>query len=304
LKPTYGRISRYGLVALGSSLDQLSPFTRTVEDAALLMQVMSGLDDNDSTTTEADVVLPELIDKDIKGMTIGLPKEYFAEGLDKDVEKVIRDAVTWYEQNGATVKEISLPHTKYAIATYYMVMCSEASSNLARFDGIRYGLSAKSDQLDQIYKVSRGQGFGEETKRRIMLGTYALSSGYYDAYYKKALQVRALLRQDFDKALEDVDCILTPVSPTVAWKIGEKIDDPLQMYLSDIYTISLNLTALPGMAVPCGFVKDLPVGFQLASKAFDELSMFKLAKAYQSDHDWHIQDPFGWSSLLDKKKES
>ena len=259
---------------------------------------MGGDDSFDSTTVDESVIIPELLDTNIKGMKIGLPKEYFQKGLDSKVEKTIKKALNWFEEQGAEVIEISLPHTEYAIAVYYMIMCSEASSNLARFDGIRYGLSKESEKLDQIYKQTRGQGFGPEPKRRIMLGTYALSSGYYDAYYKKALQVRAMIRQDFDQVLKEVDCVLTPVSPTTAWKIGEKTNDPLAMYMSDVYAVSLNLTALPGLAVPCGFDNGLPVGFQIIGKPYDELTLFKLAQAYQSEHDWHIQDPYGWSSIF------
>lgn len=293
LKPTYGRLSRYGLIALASSLDQLGIFARTVEDAALLLEVMQGDDPKDATCNpDSDLVVPELIDKDIKGLRIGLPKEYFKQGLDKEVEKKVREAVNFLQGQGAEIIEISLPHAKFSLAAYYIIMPCEASSNLARYDGIRYGLSVEAADLDQIYKQSRGQGFGDETKRRIMLGTYALSSGYYDAYYKRALQVRTLIRQDFDNAFDQVDCILTPVSSTTAWKIGEKCNDPLTMYLSDIYTISVNLAALPGMSVPCGFIDGLPVGFQLIGRPFDELTMFRIAQNYQSQHDWQILDPF------------
>lgn len=292
-KPTYGRVSRHGLVALGSSLDQIAPFTRTVEDAALLLEVIDGGDSKDATTAvETGKIVPELLGQDIKGMKIGLPKEYFAEGLDKKVEKLVREAAAFLESKGAELHEISLPHTEYAIATYYMIMCSEASSNLARYDGIRYGLSEKAENLEQIYMRTRGKGFGDEPKRRIMLGTYALSSGYYDAYYKKALQVRTMIYKDFEAAFEQVDCILTPMSPTTAWPLGEKADDPLAMYLSDIYAVSANLAGLPGISVPCGFAEGLPVGFQMISKSFDELTLFRLTKAYQAEHDWHLCDPF------------
>ncbi len=293
LKPTYGRVSRLGLVAMASSLDQLSPFTRTAEDAALLLEVMGGDDPLDATSVaDESVIVPELLSKNIKGLKIGIPKEYFGKGLDGDVEKTVRDAVKFLEGKGAEVHEVSLPHTEYALAAYYVIMPCEVSSNLARFDGIRYGLSVESTDLDTIYKQSRGQGFGEEPKRRIMIGTYALSSGYYDAYYKKALQVRTLIRRDFDEVFKEVDCVIVPVSPTTAWKIGEKSDDPLAMYMSDMYAVSLNLTALPGMAVPCGFVDGLPVGFQVIGKPFDELTLFKVGKAYQAEHDWHVRDPF------------
>ncbi len=292
LKPTYGRVSRYGLVALGSSLDQPGPLTRTIEDAALLLEVIDGGDTKDATSAnDTDKVVPELLGQDIKGMKIGLPKEYFAEGLNKEVEKLVREAAVFWESKGAELVEVSLPYTEYAIATYYMIMCSEASSNLARYDGIRYGLSEESKELEKVYQQTRGKGFGDEAKRRIMLGTYALSSGYYDAYYKKALQVRTQIYKDFEQVFEQVDCIMGPVSPTTAWPIGEKVDDPLTMYLGDIYTISVNLTGLPGISLPCGFSDDLPVGVQLVGKAFDELTLFRLAKAYQAEHDWHLRDP-------------
>ncbi|MFH1433703.1 MAG: Asp-tRNA(Asn)/Glu-tRNA(Gln) amidotransferase subunit GatA, partial [Candidatus Uhrbacteria bacterium] len=253
LKPTYGRISRYGLIALASSLDQIGPFTQSVEDTALLLEILQGDDPRDATSAAGkEITIPELMGGDVKGLKIGLPKEYFAHGLDHEIKERVMNAVQVLKEQGAEIVEVSLPHTEYALAAYYLVMPSEASSNLARFDGIRYGLSEAGKNLDELYKKTRGQGFGAETKRRIMLGTYALSSGYYDAFYKKALQVRAKIRQDFDDAFDEVDCILTPTSPTVAWKIGEKVDDPLTMYLSDIYTISVNLAALPGISIPCG----------------------------------------------------
>lgn len=292
LKPTYGRVSRYGLIALASSLDQIGPMTRTVEDAALILEAIEGPDPKDATSSnEINTTVAELINSDINGVKIGLPKEYFTKGLDSKIKDQIDRVIKLLESKGAVFKEVQLPHTDYSLAAYYIVMPSEASSNLARFDGIRYGQSKRSENLDELYKRTRGEGFGAEVKRRIMLGTYALSSGYYDAYYKKALQVRAKIREDFDRVFNEVDCLLTPTSPTIAWEIGAKVDDPLEMYLSDIYTISLNLAGLPGMSVPCGFVNNLPVGFQLIGQAFDEYTLFRVGKAYQEETDWHKTAP-------------
>ncbi len=292
LKPTYGRVSRNGLIALASSLDQIGPFARTVEDAALILKTIEGPDPKDATSSpDIKTTVAELINSDINGVKIGLPKEYFAKGLDNKIKGQINLVIQLLESKGAVFKEVELPHTDYSLAAYYIVMPSEASSNLARFDGIRYGKSERSENLDELYKRTRGQGFGAEVKRRIMLGTYALSSGYYDAYYKKALQVRAKIREDFDQVFNQVDCLLTPTSPTVAWEIGAKVDDPLEMYLSDIYTISLNLAGLPGISIPCGFVNNLPVGFQLIGQAFDEYTLFRVGKAYQEETDWHKTSP-------------
>ena len=290
LKPTYGRVSRYGLVAFASSLDQIGPITKDVADSAILLNVIAGHDPRDSTS--ADIPVPDFtkaLVKDVKGMRIGIPKEYFIEGMDPEVDKAVREAVRTLEGLGARVSEVSLPHTGYAVATYYILATSEASSNLARYDGVKYGFRAQGakDLLD-MYKKSRSQGFGPEVKRRIMLGTYALSAGYYDAYYKKGQQVRTLIKRDFDDAFRSVDVIATPTAPTPAFRIGEKSSDPLQMYLSDIFTISVNLAGIPGMSLPCGFAKGgLPIGLQLLGRHFDEESIFRAASAYEQATEWH-----------------
>ena len=290
LKPTYGRVSRYGLVAFASSLDQIGPITKDVADSAILLNVIAGHDPRDSTS--ADIPVPDFtkaLVKDVKGMRIGIPKEYFIEGMDTEVEKAVREAVRTLEGLGARVSEVSLPHTGHAVATYYILATSEASSNLARYDGVKYGFRAQGakDLLD-MYKKSRSQGFGPEVKRRIMLGTYALSAGYYDAYYKKGQQVRTLIKRDFDDAFRSVDVIATPTAPTPAFRIGEKSSDPLQMYLSDIFTISVNLAGIPGMSLPCGFAKGgLPIGLQLLGRHFDEESIFRAASAYEQATEWH-----------------
>jgi aspartyl-tRNA(Asn)/glutamyl-tRNA(Gln) amidotransferase subunit A len=290
LKPTYGRVSRYGLVAFASSLDQIGPITKEVTDAAILLNVIAGHDPKDSTS--ANIPVPDYtkaLRKDVKGMTVGIPREYFIEGMDPEVDAAVRDAVRTLEGLGARVVEVSLPHTGYAVATYYILATSEASSNLARYDGVKYGLRASGakDLLD-MYKKSRSQGFGPEVKRRIMLGTYALSAGYYDAYYKKGQQVRTLIKRDFDDAFRTVDVIATPTAPTAAFKIGEKSADPLQMYLSDIFTISVNLAGIPGMSLPCGFTKSgLPIGLQILGRHFDEESIFRAAYAYEQATEWH-----------------
>ena len=293
VKPTYGRVSRFGAVAFASSLDQIGPMSKTVEDSALMLNVLAGYDKKDSTSINKPV--PNYlanINKDLKGIKIGLPKEYFIDGLDSDVKKAIDSAIAVYKNLGCEMVEISLPHTDYAVAVYYIICCSEASANLARYDGVRYGFRAECDNLLDEYKKSRGQGFGPEVKRRIMLGTYALSAGYYDAYYGKAQKVRTLIKQDFEKAYEKVDIILTPSAPTPAFKIGEKSSDPLQMYLSDIFTISCNLAGVGGISVPCGFSKGgIPIGLQLLSKYFDEETMFNVAYKYQQSTDYHKQFP-------------
>jgi aspartyl-tRNA(Asn)/glutamyl-tRNA(Gln) amidotransferase subunit A len=290
LKPTYGRVSRYGLVAFASSLDQIGPITKDVTDAAIIMNVISGHDSQDSTS--ADIAAPDFtasLKKDIRGMKVGVPKEYFIEGMDPEVETAVRDAIKILEGLGATVREVTLPHTAYAVATYYILATSEASSNLARYDGVKYGVRAggAKDLLD-MYMKSRSQGFGPEVKRRIMLGTYALSAGYYEAYYKKAQQVRTLIKRDFDEAFKAVDIIATPTAPTAAFKIGEKSADPLQMYLSDIFTISVNLAGIPGISIPCGFTKSaLPIGLQLLGRHFDEEAILHASFAYEQATEWH-----------------
>ena len=290
MKPTYGRVSRYGLVAFASSLDQVGPFSKDVRDNATLLNVISGYDKRDSTSVNQPVPdYTKALDRNIKGLRIGLPKEYMIGGLDPEVKAAVDAAVKQLQSLGATVEEISLPHTEYAAATYYIIAPAEASANLARFDGIRY--CARVDGADpiELYSKTRGAGFGPEVKRRIILGTSVLSSGYYDAYYLRAQKVRTLIRQDFLKAFEKVDAIITPTTPTAAFKIGEKSDDPLQMYLSDVFTISCNLAGICGVSLPCGFTKSpkLPIGLQLLGKPFGEEVMLKIAHAYEQSTGWH-----------------
>jgi aspartyl-tRNA(Asn)/glutamyl-tRNA(Gln) amidotransferase subunit A len=293
LKPTYGRVSRYGLVAFASSLDQIGPITKNVMDAAILMSIISGRDPLDSTSAPVDVPdFSAVIGRDIKGIKIGIPKEYFIKGMDSEVDKSVKEAIREFESLGAVPLEISLPHTEYAVASYYVLAPSEASSNLARYDGVKYGFRAEGKDLMDMYMQSRSLGFGAEVKRRIMIGTYALSSGYYDAYYKKAQQVRTLIKNDFDNAFKIVDLIVTPTSPTPAFGIGEKTDDPLQMYLTDIFTLSVNLAGVPGISIPCGFTtENLPVGLQLIGKHFDEETILKAAYAYEQSTEWHKMKP-------------
>jgi aspartyl-tRNA(Asn)/glutamyl-tRNA(Gln) amidotransferase subunit A len=294
LKPTYGRVSRYGLVAFASSLDQIGPFTKDVRDAATMLGAMSGVDPRDSTSVPQPVPdYTKALDGNIKGLKLGLPKEYMIGGLDPEVKASVDTAVKQLEKLGAEIVEISLPHTEHAVAVYYIIATAEASANLARFDGIRY--CARVDGADpiELYAKTRGAGFGPEVKRRIILGTYVLSSGYYDAYYLRAQKVRTLIRNDFLKAYEKVDAIVTPTTPTAAFKIGEKSDDPLQMYLSDIFTISCNLAGIPGLSLPCGFAKNpkLPIGLQLLGKPFGEETILKLAHAYEQSTPWHKAKP-------------
>ncbi len=317
LKPTYGRVSRYGLVAFASSLDQIGPITKDVEDCAIMMNVIGGHDPLDSTS--ADVALPDFtanLKDGIKGLRVGIPREYFpgylnlpqdwkqalrlgersyfvSPGIDKEVFAAIMEAVNALQSLGAEIKEISLPHTGHAVATYYILATSEASSNLARYDGVKYGYRAKEhEDLLDMYKRTRSEGFGPEVKRRIMLGTYALSSGYYEAYYKKAQQVRTLIKRDFDDAFKDVDIIITPTSPTPAFKLGEKTADPLQMYLSDIFTISVNLAGIPGLSLPCGMTgSNLPVGMQILGRHWGEETVLRAAYAYEQATDWHTRKP-------------
>ena len=294
LKPTYGRVSRYGLVAFASSLDQIGPFTKDVRDSALLLRAISGHDNRDSTS------IPELVpdyaaalDGNIRGLKIGLPKEYFISGLSQEVSESVNAAVKKLTELGAEVVEISLPHTEYAAATYYIIAPAEASANLARFDGIRYGARVAGADPFELYSKTRGQGFGPEVKRRIILGTYVLSSGYYDAFYLRAQKVRTLIRQDFIKAFEQVDAIVTPTTPTPAFKIGEKSDDPIQMYLSDVFTISCNLAGICGLSLPCGFSANpkLPIGLQLLGKPFGESTILRIAHAYEQSTEWHKHRP-------------
>ena len=294
LKPTYGRISRYGLVAFASSLDQIGPFSKDVRDAATLLGVLSGVDPRDSTSVAQPVPnYAAALDGNIKGLKLGLPKEYMIGGLDPEVKASVDAAVKQLEKLGAEIVEISLPHTDYAVATYYIVATAEASANLARFDGIRYGARVDGNDPAELYSKTRGAGFGAEVKRRIILGTYVLSSGYYDAYYLRAQKVRTLIRNDFLKAFEKVDAIVTPTTPTAAFKIGEKSDDPLQMYLSDIFTISCNLAGICGVSVPCGFTKSpkLPIGLQLLGRPFGEETLLKIAHAYEQGTGWHREKP-------------
>ena len=292
IKPSYGRVSRYGLVAFASSLDQIGPFARTAADCALALAAVAGHDPADSTS------LPDAVpdyaasqNGDVSGLVIGLPREYFAEGADPGVLARVREAVAELERAGAKTREVSLPHASHAIATYYLIATAEASSNLARYDGVRFGRRAQARTLGEMYRRTRSEGFGAEVKRRILLGTYVLSAGYYDAYYRKAMQVRTLLRRDFEEAFRGCDLIATPTAPEVAFRIGEKTADPLKMYLSDIYTVSANLVGIPGLSVPCGFEGGLPVGLQLLGRAQDEATLLRVADAYQRRTAWHEQHP-------------
>ena len=295
MKPTYGRVSRYGLVAFASSLDQIGPFGRTVADAALLLRATAGHDPRDSTSVDKPV--PDYLaglEEPVAPLRIGVPREFFSEGIEPEVEKTVREALAVYERLGARLVEVGLPHgTDYAIATYYVVAPSEASSNLARYDGVHYGRRSAdySDMID-MYMRSRAEGFGDEVKRRIMIGTYALSAGYYDAYYKKALQVRRLVRRDFEEAFEKVDCIMGPTSPTAAFRMGERTANPLAMYLSDLYTVSANMAAIPGISIPCGFTPaGLPVGLQILSDVFTEAKLLRIARMYERETDWAARVP-------------
>ena len=296
MKPTYGRVSRFGLIAYASSLDQIGPITRTVKDNALLLNAISGHDDKDSTS--ANVEVPDFaaaLTGDITGLRIGVPKEYFGEGVGEAAKQAALDALKVLEERGAICEEISLPHSKYALATYYLLASSEASSNLSRFDGIRYGYrTEKAGNLLEFYMNTRSEGFGDEVKRRIMLGTYALSSGYYDAYYKKAQKVRTLIKKDFDDAFEKYDVIIGPTTPTPAFKIGEIIDDPLTMYANDILTIPVNLAGVPAISIPCGFDNGLPLGLQIIGKYFDEETVYRAADVYEQATDFHKKTPQTW----------
>ena len=294
LKPTYGRVSRYGLVAFASSLDQIGPMAKDVRDAAILLGAIAGRDPMDSTS--ADVSVPDYeaaLGGDLRGLRIGIPAEYFIEGMDPEVEAAIREAIAILEGLGAVRVPVRLPHTEFAIATYYLVATAEASSNLGRYDGVKYGYrTPKSEHLIDMYMKTRRDGFGPEVKRRIMLGTYALSAGYYDAYYLKALKVRTLIRQDFTQAFHHCDAIVTPTSPTPAFRLGEKTDDPLQMYLADVFTISANLAGVPGISVNCGFSKaGLPIGLQILGKPFDESTILNAAHAYEQATPWRMRRP-------------
>ncbi len=294
LKPTYGRVSRFGLVAFASSLDQIGPLTKTVEDAALLMNVIGGKDPLDSTS--AEVALPDFtqaLTKGVKGLKIGIPKEYFTSGMAPEVEQAVQKGIKTLESLGMETVEVSLPHTQYAVATYYILACAEASTNLSRYDGAKYGhRSEKSDNLLDMYLNTRSEGFGEEVKRRIILGTFVLSSGYYDAYYLKGQKTRTLIKQDFEEAYKKCDLIVAPTCPAPAFKLGEKMDDPLQMYLADIYTISANLAGIPALSIPCGFTPEsLPIGLQLMGKHFDEETLLQVGHHFQQATDFHLKFP-------------
>jgi len=295
LKPTYGRVSRYGLIAFASSLDQIGPITKDVYDSAMMMNMLAGQDPMDSTSADSDV--PDFTrafkKKDVKKIKIGVPREFFAEGLDPEVEEAVRQAIEEFDQLGGEIQEVSLPNTGVAVATYYIVATAEASSNLARYDGVKFGLRAKESQdLLEMYRTTRQEGFGPEVKRRIMLGTYALSSGYYDAYYSKAQAVRTLIKQDFDQAFEEVDVLVTPVMSTPAFQLGEKIEDPLQMYLSDLYTISASLAGIPAISIPCGFSQHgLPIGLQIMGRPFEEETVLRVARAYELVTNWRKKRP-------------
>ncbi|MBP7217278.1 MAG: Asp-tRNA(Asn)/Glu-tRNA(Gln) amidotransferase subunit GatA [Candidatus Omnitrophica bacterium] len=299
LKPTYGRVSRYGLIAFASSLDQIGPLTKDVRDSALLLNSIAGFDPRDATSVDLPVPdYTKALVNDVKGMTIGIPKEFFVEGLDAEVKAIVDAAVNELQTRGAMVRKISLPHTRFAVPVYYIVATAEASSNLARFDGVQYGSqrlkSGGSDTalLVEMFKKTRGEGFGDEAKRRIMLGTFALSHGYYDAYYLRAQKVRTLIKQDFEQAFTELDCIIAPTAPTPAFAIKEKTDNPLQMYLSDIYTISMNLAGVPAISVPCGFTRQgLPVGMQIVAKAFAEETLLRVAYTYEQNTPWHTKRP-------------
>jgi aspartyl-tRNA(Asn)/glutamyl-tRNA(Gln) amidotransferase subunit A len=293
LKPTYGRVSRYGLVAYASSLDQIGPLTKEVRDAALLLNCIAGHDHRDSTSLDAAV--PDYLEglgRGIKGLKIGVPREYFGAGLNPEVDAAVQNALKTLEGLGAELVEVSLPHSEYAVAVYYLVAVAEASSNLARYDGVKYGFRGEGRNLLEMYGATRTQGFGAEVRRRIMLGTYALSAGYYDAYYRKGSQVRALIRGDFETAFEKCEAVATPVSPTPAFRLGEKVSDPLTMYLSDIFTISANLAGIPGISVPCGFsASGLPIGLQLMGPPLGEATLLQAAYAFEQATDWHRRKP-------------
>ena len=293
LKPTYGRVSRYGIIAFASSMDQAGPMTKDVRDCALLLEAISGHDPADSTS--ANRLVPRYsrsLTSDIAGLRLGIPKEYFTSGLQPAVDQAVHKAIRRLENSGATVEEISLPHTEYAVAVYYVIATAEASSNLARYDGMRFGRRAAGRDLTESYMLSRAEGFGPEVKRRIMLGTYALSAGYYDAYYLKAQKVRTLIYQDFEEAFKHCDAIITPTAPTAAFKIREKIQNPLEMYLSDLCTISINLAGLPAISVPCAFNGEgLPIGMQIIGKHFDESTILRIAYAYEQQTEWHKRKP-------------
>lgn len=293
LKPTYGRVSRWGMIAYGSSLDSGGPMTRTAEDAAIMLNAIAGHDPKDATSMNQPVDdYTGRLNDPLKGLRIGLPKEYFGEGLDAGIADAVHKAIDELKQLGAVVKEISLPRTELSIPAYYIIAPAEASTNLSRYDGVRYGYRCEDPaDLEDLYKRTRAEGFGAEVKRRILVGTYALSAGYYDAYYRKAQQLRRLIKEDFQSAFDEVDVILGPTTPSVAWKVGEKDNDPVSMYLEDIYTLSVNLAGLPGLSVPCGLSQGLPVGLQLIGNYFDESLLLNIGHQYQQVSDWHQRRP-------------
>jgi len=294
LKPTYGRVSRYGLVAFASSLDQIGPITKDVEDCAIMMNAISGFDPHDSTSVNVEVPdYKQSLAKEVKGIRSGIPDEYFVEGMDPDVERSVKEAIERFGEWGAEVRRVSLPHTEYAVAIYYIIATAEASSNLARYDGVKYGFRSKGYRdLMEMYTQTRAKGFGQEVKRRIILGTYVLSAGYYEAYYRKASQVRTLMRKDFEEAFQQVDVIMAPTAPTPAFRIGEKAEDPLQMYLSDIHTIPVNLAGIPAISIPCGLSREnLPIGLQIMGKHFDEGKLLRIAYTFEQNTDFHLKRP-------------
>ena len=293
LKPTYGRVSRFGIIAFASSLDQVGPIAKDVTDCALMLEAIAGYDPSDSTSVNAPVPrYASFLNGDVKGLRVGIPKEYFIPGMQPEVEQAVKESIRVLEKGGIEVEEVSLPHTEYAVAVYYIIATAEASSNLARYDGMKYGYRSQAKELTESYMQSREQGFGAEVKRRIMIGTHALSAGYYDAYYLKAQKVRTLIKKDFEEAFKKCDAIITPTAPTTAFKIGEKTQDPLQMYLSDIFTISINLAGLPGLSLPCGFDSEgLPIGMQIIGKYFDEPTILRIGYAYEQATDWHKRKP-------------
>jgi aspartyl-tRNA(Asn)/glutamyl-tRNA(Gln) amidotransferase subunit A len=292
LKPTYGRVSRYGLIAFASSLEQVGMLAHTAADLALLLQVLAGADPLDGTSTPQDVPdYSAALTGDMRGLRVGVPYEYFVQGIEAGVEKVVHEAVAVLREQGADLVEVSLPYTRYALPTYYIIATAEASANLARYDGVRYGPREAGETMWDEIETTRGNLFGTEVRRRIMLGTYALSSGYYDAYYRRAQQVRTLIKRDFDKVFEQVDLLVAPTAPGIAFKIGQKVDDPLAMYLSDIFVITANLAGVPAMVVPCGFSQGMPVGLQLIGRAFEEGTLLRVGDAYQRVTDWHAQQP-------------
>lgn len=294
LRPTYGRVSRYGVVAYASSLDQVGPITKDVRDAAIILRIIAGYDTHEATSVNVPVPDYEaaLQNASIKGLRIGVPREYFIPGMQAEVERAVREALRVMESLGATIHEVTLPHTDYSLPTYYLIAPAEASANLARYDGVKYGYRLEeNNEMWDVMRATRGDGFGAEVKRRIMLGTYALSAGYYDAYYLKAQKVRTLIKQDFDRAFENVDVIIGPTSPTTAFKIGEKANDPIQMYLADVFTLAQSLAGIPTIALPCGFAEGLPVGLQVMARAFDETRMLQVAYAYEQATEWHKRKP-------------